>query len=583
MLLQHLRRITRATPEGEDDARLLARYAASRDGAAFETLVRRHGPMVLGVCRRVLNDSHLADDAFQAVFLVLIRKAASLRRPQLLASWLYGVAYRTALKARSLDARRKAQETREVQMLAAPVEHAWHDLRPVLDEELSRLPEKYRAPVVLCYLQGHTNEDAARQLGWTKGTVSGRLARARELLHRRLARRGISLSGAALSATVAANASAAVSPELLSALTRAAAASTITAASLSPPAVALAQGVLNSMLMNTVKNVLIGIALLLIVGVGGALLFLELRASMQERVPVAVAGLVPIDRTEGLEAQVLKAQKVNRARFTRGVLRWNFDCKVDGFAEPDQKYETHGVFELWWDGDRLATRNSYDQAVVDPFGQFGIRRRGERTAWDGKLFRRMPNEKPEADAQNIAQAWFKHLEKSELGLRPSYRHYENWFDIIGWSQVSRFTMLHASRDPEQRPKMKKINWSTADGPSGTEGPLAQLAHLTVEGETGSRSIDCYDLARGGELTRIEWFDDKGRPYLKRIVTLKKIDDGWFPVDVDSRSIEPANGKVTLHQHFKLDLEKSRFNRGAVVPAGVFTLPPADALDDAGKP
>src|SRR5262249_17501866 len=152
----------------------------SREGdeAAFTALVNRHGPMVLGVCRRVLRPAHDADDAFQATLLVLLRKARPLRRPELLGNWLYGVAHRTALKARTLAAKRRARERPVVDHLAgAPSPTAaWGDVRPVLDEEVSRLPAKYRAPVVLCYLEGKTNEEAARLLGCPTGTVFSRLA-----------------------------------------------------------------------------------------------------------------------------------------------------------------------------------------------------------------------------------------------------------------------------------------------------------------------------------------------------------------------------------------------------------------------
>jgi RNA polymerase sigma factor (sigma-70 family) len=173
----------------QTDSQLLKRFASQQDQAAFAALVRRHGPMVLAVCRRVLGNAHDADDAFQATLLVLVRKACVIARPESLGNWLYGVAYRVAVKARANAARRSGHERR------APAK-AWVDLleeairrelRSVLDAELSHLPDEYRTPLVLCYLEGKTNAEAARMLGWPTGSISGRrLARARELLRKRL-------------------------------------------------------------------------------------------------------------------------------------------------------------------------------------------------------------------------------------------------------------------------------------------------------------------------------------------------------------------------------------------------------------
>ena len=176
------------------DAWLLHRFASHRDEAAFATLVERHGPLVLSVCRRVLATVQDAEDAFQATFLVLARKAGAIREPNLLGNWLYGVASRIARRARVVANKRQARETRMRRLPAAPasasVAGESADLRLVLDEELSRLPEKYRLAAGLCYLEGKTNEEAARLLCWPTGTVKGRLARARDLLRQRLIRRG---------------------------------------------------------------------------------------------------------------------------------------------------------------------------------------------------------------------------------------------------------------------------------------------------------------------------------------------------------------------------------------------------------
>ncbi len=179
-----------------NDGQLLEWFVHHREEAAFAALVRRHGPMVLSVCRRVLRNSHDAEDAFQATFLVLAEKAPSVRQPELLANWLYGVAYRTALHARRRASRRSERE-REVATLSTvsgDSEMEARELRRVLDEELQALPEKYRAPLVLCYLEGMTNEEAARRLGWPSGSMSYRLARGRELLRERLESRLAGLS-----------------------------------------------------------------------------------------------------------------------------------------------------------------------------------------------------------------------------------------------------------------------------------------------------------------------------------------------------------------------------------------------------
>jgi RNA polymerase sigma factor (sigma-70 family) len=182
------------------DEQLLGRFVARREEASFEALVLRHGTMVWGVCRRVLRDHHDAEDAFQATFLVLARKAASIAHPEMLANWLFAVANQTAMKARSMIFRRRK---RELQMPDMPEPEAAQqdpvdDLLQLLDQEMNHLPERYRIPIVLCDLEGRTHREAAAQLGWPIGTVSGRLSRARTLLATRLSRRGLTVSGGSL-------------------------------------------------------------------------------------------------------------------------------------------------------------------------------------------------------------------------------------------------------------------------------------------------------------------------------------------------------------------------------------------------
>jgi RNA polymerase sigma factor (sigma-70 family) len=192
----------------ESDAELVASFKANRDEAAFAALVARHGPMVLGVCRRVLGDQHAVEDAFQATFMALARQVAAVRSPALLPGWLYGVAYRIALKARARAARRRAStldaETGPLDRRPDPLEHLTvRELLDALEHEVQRLPRSYRLPVVLCCLEGLTQEEAAQRLGCSAGSIKGRLERGRKQLHARLVRRGATLAVALTAASVA--------------------------------------------------------------------------------------------------------------------------------------------------------------------------------------------------------------------------------------------------------------------------------------------------------------------------------------------------------------------------------------------
>jgi RNA polymerase sigma factor (sigma-70 family) len=178
-LLPALRRVVFVREAADrPDGELLGAFVAERDADAFAVLVRRHGPMVLGVCRRVVGDIHAADDAFQAVFLVLARRAAAVRPRGQVGNWLYGVAYRTAMKARAVLARRRSRE-KQVDAMPEPPAPAttdpWTDLHPIIDEELARLPDKLRLPVVLCDLEGRPQRAVAKHLGIAPATLAARL------------------------------------------------------------------------------------------------------------------------------------------------------------------------------------------------------------------------------------------------------------------------------------------------------------------------------------------------------------------------------------------------------------------------
>jgi RNA polymerase sigma factor (sigma-70 family) len=293
-ILQHLRRgVLPQDGAGLTDGQLLEDYLGRREEAALAVLVRRHGPMVWGVCLRILRHPHDAEDAFQATFLVLVRKAASLVSRELVANWLYGVAHQTALKARATAAKRKERERQVTEMPEPLAEHQdlWHDLQPLLDRELSRLPDKYRIPVVLCDLEGKTRKAAAEQLGCPEGTVAGRLARARALLAKRLARHGLPVSGAALAAVLAQNTASASVP--LSVAASAIKAAGIFAAGpvaaegfLSVKAVALAEGVLKTMLLAKLKFAMAVLVVLAILGTGTTVFMQQVLAEKPAGPPV---------------------------------------------------------------------------------------------------------------------------------------------------------------------------------------------------------------------------------------------------------------------------------------------------------
>ncbi len=261
-VIRHLRGVL----DDATDGQLLERFLAGREEQAFEALVRRHGPMVLGVCQRVLGNAHDAEDAFQAAFLVLARRAASIRQRGALGSWLYGVARHVALHAKRAAARRRAKEAQAMPRTESRTE----ELREVLDRELECLPEKYRAPVVLCDLEGRTRQEAARQLGLPPGTVASRLARGRSLLARRLARRGVSLSGGALAVVLTESATAAVPVSLVSSTVRAAVlVAAGQAAAVTTPAVILMKEVQKVMFLTKLKFALAAVMVVGLLGTGG--------------------------------------------------------------------------------------------------------------------------------------------------------------------------------------------------------------------------------------------------------------------------------------------------------------------------
>jgi len=304
-VIAHIRRAGLLRDGAElGDGELLRGFLERHDQAALTALVQRHGPMVWAVCRRLLSH-HDAEDAFQAAFLVLVRKAATVVPREMVGNWLYGVAHQTALMARRTATRRRA---REVQMTVMPdteaVQHdPWPDVQPVLDQELSRLPEIYRAVVVLCDLEGRTRNEVARQLGVPEGTVGGRLARARAMLAKRLARRGVALSVGVLAAVLARDvASASVPNAVVSSTIKAArllaAGEAAAGGAISVKVAALTEGVMKAMLFTKLKAPIAIVLVLGLLATGATILTCRTAAGQDDKKPAAEKPVEPAAKQE---------------------------------------------------------------------------------------------------------------------------------------------------------------------------------------------------------------------------------------------------------------------------------------------
>lgn len=349
-LVDYLRRLSggKSGDTALDDALLLHRFSTQRDDSAFTALVQRYGAMVWGLCVRRLGETPEAEDAFQATFLVLVRKAASLREPHLLGPWLYGVAFRTAMKLRGQRTRRAARESPLPEQLAEErVEPVWSELKPILDEEINRLPTKYRLPVLLCYLQGLSSEEAARRLECAKGTIFSRLSRARALLRRRLLRRGLDLSAGTLAVFLTENAALkAMVPLALREIT--VRTSLLFAAGtagqvLSAPLAALVEGVVRSMFLSKVKFVAFVVLALGIVGSGVGIVGHRTDAEQPRQKPAAKSaatappGIVGKKKAEPAFQQVHQpppavVEEKQRLRHWRDTLA--LSVKYEGIDDP---------------------------------------------------------------------------------------------------------------------------------------------------------------------------------------------------------------------------------------------------------
>jgi len=308
-VVQHLRKtLLQQDGAGLTDGQLLGRFIEQRDEAAAAALVRRHGPMVWGVCRRVLGNPHDAEDAFQATFLVLVRRASAIVPREMVGNWLYGVAHQTALKAKATLAKRRVRERQVSAMPEIEVEpqHFRQELRAVLDQELSRLPDKYRVAIVLCDLEGRTRTEAARQLAVPPGTLAARLTRGRALLAKRLVRHNLAVSGGFLVAALSEQAASAGQPSSLvsstiRAVTSVAAGPASSAGVIPAEVAALTEGVVKAMFVSKIK-IATGLLLALTVSAAGGLLY-----ETQAGGPVDDSSRVEQKKEEDLRAAAIKA------------------------------------------------------------------------------------------------------------------------------------------------------------------------------------------------------------------------------------------------------------------------------------
>jgi RNA polymerase sigma factor (sigma-70 family) len=424
---------------GLSDAELLEGYIARRDEAAFAELVRRHGPLVLGVCRRVLRDEHDAEDAFQATFLVLARKASSIRLRSTVSNWLYGVAHNTALKAKAMKRKRRAKE-HEAGMMPKPEtrDEVRQHLQDLLDEELTSLPDKYRVPIVLCELEGKTIKEAAHQFGCPEGTLATRLYRGRHLLAGRLSKRGLTLSGAALGTVLAESAvSASVPASLLSATVRAATPYALGEGArglISPSVAVLAEGVLKSMLLHKLK---VASSLLLLVLVVAALALLPgLSRPVHSAAPPAdktVMNAAPVDDEAepiefaanpiilggGSDEACSVAFSPDGKRIAAGLGAWNSPGQVEVWDFATRK-------RLWSENE---ARGVYTVAFSPD---------SKRLAWSGWGGRLCIDEvQPRRTVVRLPQA--------ETNFRLAYSNDRKWLAVAGEDQSLRLFEANTGR------------------------------------------------------------------------------------------------------------------------------------------
>jgi RNA polymerase sigma factor (sigma-70 family) len=461
-VIRHIRRAVMA------DGQLLDCFLTQRDEAAFAALVQRHGPMVWGVCRRLLRHHHDAEDAFQATFLVLTRRAAAVEPKEMVANWLYGVAHQTALKARSVAAKRKGREKQMAEAAEAAAEAGverdrWDDLRPLLDQELSRLPDKYRVPIVLCDLEGKTRREAARDLGWPEGTVAGRLAIARKMLARRLTQRGVALSGGALAAVLSQKVATAGVPLPL-------VESTITTASLvvagkaaatgavSVKVVALTEGVMKAMLFTKLKAAVAVVLMLGIVATGATILTyrtVAAQAQVQKDAPKSLPG-----------------KKTDKPKTDQELIRGTWVYVVLTVGGKNE-----------WSDDVASVWKSL--SFADDVVRLVVNREGKEVVHQAR-FKLHPSRKPkeidltelDPDLKEVMTECLYELDGDTLRLCHPERSSEGRPRILESKEGSTNRLWTLKRKTDEKPKREKEKAAVVDPPNKKEYLLPRGPHTT---------------------------------------------------------------------------------------------------------
>jgi RNA polymerase sigma factor (sigma-70 family) len=406
--------------------------------------MQRHGPLVLGVCLRVLHDPNDADDAFQATFLVLARKADSVGQPDWLANWLYGVALRVARKARSATARRPARHLQVTEMAATEStrEAEWNDLRQVLDEEVGRLPEKFRLPILLCYFEGRTREETARLLGWSAGAVKGMLERGRVLLHSRLSRRGVTLSATALAGLLSKDALSAAVPASLGDGTIKVALLFATANAVAAGnAAALAEGVLQAMWIKKLKVTILGLLALALVGAGAGVLAVGGRPADAD--DQATADPVPkaAGKADQLKKQAAARLDLAKANFEGYLARFEFARDSEDVVNLWSRRWLQAQLEL---SDNKADREAALQAHLERLKKVdGIAR--ARLALGNSFNPLAPKLDPEVEPKQGFESIWKDYEALKASPEQVYNASVRW--LVAQQQFRKFHNKVPQADP----------------------------------------------------------------------------------------------------------------------------------------